>query len=470
MGLVATLTMMGGTALSSTLVLDHIETKNFAKKGELVFFADILDSKNKPLTEQEASKIKVQIDGEEVKGKFIVKTAKEANEFVGLGILVAAHTDYNQPDPNIFKMQRDGYQRLLNNMSNNDKVALWFYNDETMKPIEPWSSDPEKAGEAIDSRVKFAQKKPGEAPKLYYALNKVMENIKEQEDLPRRKILLLVSDGADDWIGLGRKRFEKKISSIPEMAKASGTKIYALGLALASTEHLVHLSKLANETGGIYRELGDDDVEGLADTLELISKELREQYVITFIPDEYSGGGDARVEVLMEVEASDGSKAKRVFPKKIIIPDRPVDWMKYVTWAGIALGSLLGLFLLFKLIGALLRRRGERPVYVEEDGEAVGAYKGKLTAQSGGDYAGAVFYLVEDVTTIGTLDANQVPIVAQGVSKRHAGIKIEEMRYELADFGSTNGTFVNGTKITKQFLRDGDLIQIGEVQLRFTLK
>ncbi len=450
---------------ASTLVIDHVDTKNFKTRGELVFFADVLDGRNKPLTEQDPTKIQVRIDGQPVAGKFVVETAREADEFVALGILIAAHTDYNQPEPNILSMQKEGYERLLSNLSANDKVALWFYNDQTMKTLAPWSSDPGGVG-----RIPRPERAGGESPKLYYALAKAMEDFKTEEGLPRRKILLVVSDGADDWIGLGRRRFERKIANIPESAKASGTKIYALGLSLASSEHLVHLAKLANATGGIYRELGDHDVEGLADTLEGISKELREQYVITFTPDEYRGDDETRVEILMELEASDGSKAKRVYAKKLIVPERPIDWPKYLTWAGIALGALLGLWLLFKLIGALIRRRANRPVYVEEDGVPVGVYKGKLMVQSGGELAGDTFYLCDDVTTIGTLKANQVPIVAKGISKRHAGIKIEDMRFELADFGSTNGTFVNGTRIEKQFLRDGDVIRVGEVELRFSLK
>lgn len=42
-------------------------------------------------------------------------------------------------------------------------------------------------------------------------------------------------------------------------------------------------------------------------------------------------------------------------------------------------------------------------------------------------------------------------------------------RYAVADLGSTNGTLVNDDKITRQALKDGDVIAIGEVSLRFEL-
>jgi len=84
--------------------------------------------------------------------------------------------------------------------------------------------------------------------------------------------------------------------------------------------------------------------------------------------------------------------------------------------------------------------------------------------------AGEVFPLTEEIVTIGSVDGNHVVIYDDGVSKRHAGIKIEDMRYELADFGSTNGTWVNGRKINKQFLRDNDEIRVGNTTIEFTLK
>ena len=68
------------------------------------------------------------------------------------------------------------------------------------------------------------------------------------------------------------------------------------------------------------------------------------------------------------------------------------------------------------------------------------------------------------------MEGNDLLLEDNSVSKRHAGIKIDEMRYELADFGSTNGVYVGGVKITKQFLKDGDVIQIGNTEMQFRLK
>lgn len=47
------------------------------------------------------------------------------------------------------------------------------------------------------------------------------------------------------------------------------------------------------------------------------------------------------------------------------------------------------------------------------------------------------------------------------VSFNHAVIEAADGRYELKDLGSTNGTLVNGKKITRHFLADGDLVAFG---------
>jgi pSer/pThr/pTyr-binding forkhead associated (FHA) protein len=39
--------------------------------------------------------------------------------------------------------------------------------------------------------------------------------------------------------------------------------------------------------------------------------------------------------------------------------------------------------------------------------------------------------------------------------------------YLLRDEGSTNGTWVNGTKVRQHLLRDGDQVQVGDTVILF---
>lgn len=61
-----------------------------------------------------------------------------------------------------------------------------------------------------------------------------------------------------------------------------------------------------------------------------------------------------------------------------------------------------------------------------------------------------------------------VPLPAEDVSRRHARVAPEGGGHVLADLGSTNGTFVNGVKVTQpRRLEPGDVIRVGETDLRY---
>lgn len=60
-----------------------------------------------------------------------------------------------------------------------------------------------------------------------------------------------------------------------------------------------------------------------------------------------------------------------------------------------------------------------------------------------------------------------IKIMSKSVSRRHARIETTGPTPVLIDLGSANGTIVNGTKVSRLVLRDGDLIKIGQVILRF---
>ncbi|HXJ62850.1 MAG TPA: FHA domain-containing protein, partial [Actinomycetota bacterium] len=55
------------------------------------------------------------------------------------------------------------------------------------------------------------------------------------------------------------------------------------------------------------------------------------------------------------------------------------------------------------------------------------------------------------------------------VSRRHASISYREGRWWIADQGSTNGTFVNGARVTTAELHSGDAVRLGRVDLAFTV-
>ncbi|AGF79217.1 EAL domain-containing protein [Desulfocapsa sulfexigens DSM 10523] len=60
-------------------------------------------------------------------------------------------------------------------------------------------------------------------------------------------------------------------------------------------------------------------------------------------------------------------------------------------------------------------------------------------------------------------------VKAPGVSRKHVQLEVNGEKIFVGDMGSTNGTFVNRNKITRQVeIRSGDTIHLGQEELRIT--
>ncbi|MEM8745069.1 MAG: DUF3662 and FHA domain-containing protein [Actinomycetota bacterium] len=76
--------------------------------------------------------------------------------------------------------------------------------------------------------------------------------------------------------------------------------------------------------------------------------------------------------------------------------------------------------------------------------------------------------LGDRVTTIGRLPECSITISDGNVSRQHAQVVPGANAYVLSDLGSTNGTLVNGMRISSEHaLADGDIISIGSTHVRF---
>lgn len=78
-----------------------------------------------------------------------------------------------------------------------------------------------------------------------------------------------------------------------------------------------------------------------------------------------------------------------------------------------------------------------------------------------------ILELTRPVTTVGRGNANDLVLNDSSVSRFHAVIKLQDDAIIVADRGSTNGVQVNGEHISDDTqLRNGDLLQIGQYELR----
>ena len=71
--------------------------------------------------------------------------------------------------------------------------------------------------------------------------------------------------------------------------------------------------------------------------------------------------------------------------------------------------------------------------------------------------------------SIGSGDDNDIVLTDKAVSGHHAKIRMEGKKHFIYDLASTNGTRVNGRKIAKRWIKEGDSIEVGHTRLTFKL-
>ena len=85
----------------------------------------------------------------------------------------------------------------------------------------------------------------------------------------------------------------------------------------------------------------------------------------------------------------------------------------------------------------------------------------RLVAVSG-PLGGEVLPLAATRTTIGRDTANDICVPDIALSRSHCAIARADGEWRIADCGSSNGTFVNGARVSEQPLRHRDRIDLGE--------
>jgi hypothetical protein len=87
------------------------------------------------------------------------------------------------------------------------------------------------------------------------------------------------------------------------------------------------------------------------------------------------------------------------------------------------------------------------------------------------DVDGDHYPLLAAITVLGRDNTADVILDDPGISRQHTEIRVTSdgphLITNIRDLGSTNGTFVNGERITSQRLSDGDRVSVGRTKLIF---
>jgi len=86
------------------------------------------------------------------------------------------------------------------------------------------------------------------------------------------------------------------------------------------------------------------------------------------------------------------------------------------------------------------------------------------------DETKARYPITRTTCRLGRSKNNEITLRDSSVSRRHAEIHRDQGdEFTLIDLNSLNGVFVNNEKIGRYKLKEGDIVEIGDVNLRFTL-
>jgi len=278
--------------------------------------------------------------------------------------------------------------------------------------------------------------------------------------IPAARALVVLGDGRD---ASSQQGSEGVISD----AKKRRVPIFAIGHSQVGGDALPALEELARRTGGVFYEA--PGIENLGPSFGRAQQALLKQYVVEWKADEIEADGKKYdLEITVDVGDTRLRGAGDVTTPVI---------RSYTKW--IVLGAIVLLLALIgfgvwwfwirekpvALVPCPVCKRGKMPEW-DVCLFCLKECKAKLQVTKGPS-KGKVYPLVGKVVMVGKGPENSVRIPDPAVSTRHCGIQIDDSKFEIKDMGSANGTYVNGKKVQARFLRNGDLINLGQSELRF---
>jgi pSer/pThr/pTyr-binding forkhead associated (FHA) protein len=74
--------------------------------------------------------------------------------------------------------------------------------------------------------------------------------------------------------------------------------------------------------------------------------------------------------------------------------------------------------------------------------------------------------LKAEKTTIGRVEDNTFQIAEPSVSSHHCEILLRGKDVVVKDLNSTNGTYINGEKVTENVIKPGQILRLGQIEMR----
>lgn len=345
---------------------------------------------------------------------------------------------------------------VLQALPSGSEVAVFSFDDQA-RLVQPRTPDAEAVRRAVD-----ALRSAGRFTALHDALYDASRYLREATGA--RRAILLMTDGRDENSALSLEDGLK-------LAQETLIPVFCVGVGRVEERVLRRIAKL---TGGEYYPSPQAAAPVLAEGI-LAAPEVRPPPSAPAVAVAPAGAPGAAVSPTPTDRAG---------------PAPGPFYRSPLLWAG------LGLLLLLAAGAVALAGRApratrlsaggptrldtareealERTVLarVDEAGEAlertVLMLDEPVLAATRGARKGETFRLsAQSAISIGRSRANDIVIDDASVSSQHCRIRPEQGRFVVHDLNSTNGTMVNGRRVERHVLDEGDVVQVGETSLQF---
>lgn len=378
-------------------------------------------------------------------------------------LLVAIDTSKSLSD-DFLEAIKTALRDYTRHLGKGEQIAILAFND-TVQIASGFTSSQASVEAALGTL-----RQGGVKTELYQALLTGANLLKQ---LSGKKAILVISDGHNEGAG--------ELKDVVQAAREAGTHIYAIALPEKHKEQKLHqeqLQTLAGETGGVFQAV-DSPLSAASGIFTILQAQRQKEaggcdYQITFLaPAEFkvterpltavlswkNGGGALSVDVALNAPLTE----KAPEPEKDAA-QKALDFVKTPVGMGCAAGAALVLLLLAVLLWRARRlsaqkSQGEHTVLVSAQEPAASPFVLELVTQS------MTFPLPYGKTRLGASRDNEIVVDDPTVSRKHACLEVVGQECRVTDSGSTNGTFVNGERITRSYiLKSGDQLYFGKTQ------
>jgi hypothetical protein len=464
----------------------------------------------------DAKSIRLLINGGKVEAPYALGSYAQTTADTAIVVVVEANQAYAEALPAILTTFDEGVLGALN--PDRTQIVVLPYNDNTgtgkLAPLR--TARGRLAGITADAN---SNGDPALLDTLERALL-LLKKAKPPEGRPLRKIILAIGDGRD------RSSDRDRVTNLGKRAAKEGVRIHSFGFAPSKVlRPLLTLGELSKRSLGTFRWVRSGGAESWAPAFAQLRDEITKQYVVTyFVPSDANLSGKLKIVASGRYEATSnelaipppgcgGQTCAGYCVAATCVAPRSASGRGVVGWIVLIVGIAIGAIVVLGVIGFVIQRGQKVAMPAPLPGQAPGQMQMQMPMPPGaqpppafgsqppapppvkrgwfaraktpppmpvvaapigpslvvmsGPLVGHRLSLINGFT-IGKAPGSSLVIDDGYTSSQHAQVGVDAAgKCRLYDRNSTNGTHVNGVRVTEVELDHGMMIQIGSTQLQF---